>query len=496
MPTLYRRTDKSTKVHPRQTDYYIKAKPPEVGYVTYQIDSRAVDFLTDDLGYGDEDHLAWSIVHPLRHIRDLYTLDEGKPRTTNPEDYSEDRVTVASIESEEIDALVAYLNKHPDVVGEIGEFRTRLERQDVSYTAVLERDGYTPTETPGFDSTGSESLDKIAQEVFGDATGGSITWDGQQVYDYIRVTDRDGNKHEFPRIDSRIPEGELLRLSRDIYERWGKQIGESEVISRRYEPSDEGFPNRWIGQRTESPEPSLEDAKSPRAFFYRTIAGRSHYAPGTKAEDAFDEVCKYSLEVYKANFPTAVDPNDLQTEYVTVEKATKQWNDFQVPPGWQDRFPDYGGIPPLKQDSNIGLEEPENSVLEEHGPHGNGAKWFDSEDEAKEHLTNDTYRDVLIAANQSNQNVTDFSKGGAGHPVFEVRYESLKAEIMIDRECCIINCESYIGVGCSFEYDGAEIAALSFDSTTKAKDMIGALGCLEDRLLELIEFADTLLDHA
>lgn len=123
------------------------------------------------------------------------------------------------------------------------------------------------------------------------------------------------------------------------------------MISRRYEPTESGFPNRWIGQQEESPEPSLDDAKSPRVFFYRTIAGRSGYAPGERAKENFDEACEYSIEVYKANFPKAVDPQTLSTTYDTVEKATRPWEDFQVPPGWKEQYIENDGLPPLYHQS-------------------------------------------------------------------------------------------------------------------------------------------------
>lgn len=494
MPTLNKRADKSSLLHPRQTDYYITAKPPEVGFITYQVDPRAVDFLIDTCGFGDGDDLSWSLIHPLRQIRDLYTLEEGRPRDADPDDTPTTSVTTPSLDSDEVDALVDYLMDHPDVTGDIGTFRTRIREQEGSYTDVLERRGYTPVDTPGFDSTGNETLDRIANQYFGDDTDGYISWNGNRVYDYIEVTDRQGNTHQFPKIDTRIPEGELLRLSRDIYERWGPQIGESEVISRRYEPGDDGFPNRWIGQSENAPEPSLDHAESPRAFYYRTIAGRSHYAPGSEAEEAFEDACEYSLEVYKANFPVAVDPSDLETEYVTVEEAVEPWHDFQVPPGWQERYADNGGLPPLKRDSTATLPEREQAVVDRHSPGGSARQWFSSTEEGVDLVTNQTYRELLIAADQSNYTVTDFYRSGAAHPIFEVEFEALTATIQIDHDDCLITYESKTEDAVTIAYNGEVVSEWHFPEEVSVSEGVDTLEKLVQDLEAATDFIDTILD--
>ncbi len=494
MPTLNKRVDKSDRLHPRQTDYYITAKPPDIGYITYQLDSRAVTFLTETCEYTDGDDLPWSLVHTLRQIRDLYTLEEGRPRNANPEPSTSEQVTVPSLSSDTMDALGDYLASHPDVIGDIGAFRTRLAEKDSSYTDVIERSGYTPDEPLGFESSGDGTLDRIAEQYFGDDTDGYIEWDGSRIYDYIEITDRDGNVHKFPKIDGRLKEGELLRLSRDLYERWGPQIGESDVNSRRYEPSEDGFPNRWIGQREHAPEPSLDHAKSPRAFYYRTIAGRSHYAPGKEAEEAFETVCEYSLEVYKANFPTAVDPNDLETEYVTVEEATKPWNDFQVPPGWGERYSDNGGLPPLKRDSEPSLPEHAQAIIERHSPGGSASQWFSSVEEGREYMTEHPYRDLLIAADQSEYYVTDFHRSGAAHPIFNVEFEHLTAYIQIDRTECLITYESTTGETETLVYDGETITEWNFPDELSVSDSTIVLEELSNDLEEAASFAERLQD--
>lgn len=432
MPTLRRRIDDSRSLHPRQTPYYILANPPDAGNITYQVDERAATFLTDTCGYGDGESLPWSLVHPLRQIRDLFTLDEGRPRENGNAETTD--VSPPSLDASHRAALVEYLRQHPDVSGDLGSFETRLKQQKSEYIESLRRTGYTPTTTPGHETTGTESLDRIAEQFFGDGEAEYITWDGERHYEYIEVETREGETKQFPTIEERLPEGERLRLSRDLYRRWGPEIGASEVVSRRYDPDQARFPNEWIGQREGSPEPSLKDAKSPRAFYYRTIAGRSGHAPGTEAEEEFDAACDYSLEVYKANFPSAVDPTDLTTEYVTIEEAVEPWNDFQVPPGWLDRYDNTGGLPPLKR-ADDGLSEREHAVIDHHLPSGDGSTWFESREEGVELVTNKAIGGYLIGASEAKQEVSKFYLGGYGQPVFEVELSDAKATIEVDGLC-------------------------------------------------------------
>lgn len=406
-----------TPVHPRQTQYFVLAKPPEVGNITYQVDERAVAFLTEVREYMDGDELPWSIVYPLRQIRDLYTLDEGRPRTAAPEEFETTEVTLPTLSDDGVDDLAAYLRDHPDVTGDFETFEARIRKRDPTYIESITRNAYTPSTSPGHDQSGNDSLDRIAETYFGDGSADYIEWNGERVYEYVEVVDRAGDRHQFPRIEKRLPEGERYRLSQQLYERWGADIGASDVNSRRYEPGEDGFPNRWIGQREDAPEPSLERAESPRAFFYRTLAGRSHYAPGTEAKAAFEATCAYSLEVYNANFPTAVDPTDFSVEYVTVDEATEPWHDFQVPPAWSERYADTGGLPPLKSEQGIqSLDADRQRIAVEHGPSGDGYQWFDSVETAVDFLEHEAYARLLIALYEHEVPVRDFGINGAAAP--------------------------------------------------------------------------------
>lgn len=432
MPTLHRRTGE--RIHPKQTDYYIIAHPPDVGYVTYQVTKRPRDFLVEDLDYGDEAELAWSLVHPLRQIKDLYTLDEGRPRNATPETHSSSEYRTPQLSQTEREALVDYIRSHPDIEGDFQNFRRRLKQRDPDYLESIDRLAHSPVDPPGHpEGSGNRGLDRIAEQYWGDGpTDDYIVWNGERIHDYISVTDRGGTVHEFPKSDSRYPAGERYRFSQDLYERWGPQIGESIVNSRRYEPDDEGFPNHWIGQRRGAPEPSLDQAESPRAFFYRTIAGRSHYAPGKEAKAAFEASCEYSLEVYRANFPTAVDPNDFTTTYVVIEEATEPWQDFQVPPGWLDEYSETGGIPPLVR-GGIDPRELDEEVLDialRHAPGGTDSQWFESIGEAFRHVTTDRFRQSMLVFDDLDLEVVNFSLGGAGEPVFDVEIPGAVATVI------------------------------------------------------------------
>ena len=259
-----------------------------------------------------------------------------------------DKVTTPQVTEKEVEELANYFESHPDIVGDLSQFKILLRNGESDYMNEVTRDGYTPMTTPGHPGgTGDNSLDRIANQYFGEGPE-TIEWNGERISDFVTREDRNGEIHRFPEIRTRIPEAEEYRLSKDLYERWGAEIGASDVNSRRYEPNENRFPNHWIGQRKDSPEPSLEDAKSPRAFFYRTLAGRSGNAPGVRAKEAFEEACDHSLEVYKANFLEAVDPQTLSNAYTTVEKGTKPWEDFQVPPAWELQYIENDGLPPLK----------------------------------------------------------------------------------------------------------------------------------------------------
>ena len=441
MPTFNRRKADTT-IHPAQTKYYVLARTTRAGNVTYQVHGRAVHFLTEELGYDDGDQLPWGLVAPLRRIRDLFTLDEGRPRPTDPDEHDVSHtVSMGKLNGSTMERLVEYLRSHPDVSVTDEGFAATFRAGDASSLRAITRTGYTPDRPPSDGSTGNRSLDGIARKYFASGTEPDVPWDGEPASSYVTIEDREGTVYEFPKLEERFPEGERLRLSRDLYERWGREIGDSEANSRRYEPGEEGFPNRWIGQREDSPEPSLEDALSPRAFFYRTLAGRSHFAPGTEAEEAFAEACEYPLEVYRANFPVAVDPRDLQTAYVTVEESTRPWEDFQVPPRWLEAYEDSGGLPPLRRVSLPADVDPDvRRLFERRGPGGSEPQWFDDAVELLEVARDSRCLDLLVAADDAE---------------FDVVEVTIRADGTVDLEVQLGDATLVLGIGADGDGDGS-----------------------------------------
>lgn len=167
----------------------------------------------------------------------------------------------------------------------------------------------------------------------------------------IKVTDRNGETQRFPKIERRTEAGERFRLCEHIYRYWGPEVGEADVNSAVYQQGDENFPNEWVGQTESDPVPSLEDAQSPKAYFYRMFSARGENSPGTRAQQAYEQTHEHDIEAYRANFPQALHPEDLQTELVTIREDSRPWEDFQIPPEWAKRFEENGGVPPLKRAS-------------------------------------------------------------------------------------------------------------------------------------------------
>jgi hypothetical protein len=105
MPTLHKRATKP--------GYYLRARPSKIGYVTYQIDDPALEFLLE-LGYRDGADISWSLVRPLRVVGDLYTHKEGTPGAVDSD--SVDPVKeglLRQMTENERKALRQYLQDHP-----------------------------------------------------------------------------------------------------------------------------------------------------------------------------------------------------------------------------------------------------------------------------------------------------------------------------------------------------------------------------------------------
>jgi hypothetical protein len=188
------------------------------------------------------------------------------------------------------------------------------------------------------------------------------TWQGDQSVEFIERTDESGEVHTYPKIEERTKEGERYRLSVEMYRRWGPIVGEAEVSSSIFDSDDDRFPNEWVGQTASDPMPSLEDARSPMAYFYRTFAAKGEGEPGTEAQLAYESVHEFDIEVYQANFPTALHPKDMETELVPVTEDEKPWRRLQLPPEWVERFADNDGIPPIKREVDDPVNEDDDNL--------------------------------------------------------------------------------------------------------------------------------------
>lgn len=104
-PTLNRYTD--------SRGYYIKARPSNVGNVTYQVTSRTEEFITE-LGYSDSENLPWGLINPLRAAGEIYTRGTGtEQQNQSAPELSPD--SLPELSETEADSLIEYLEDATDV---------------------------------------------------------------------------------------------------------------------------------------------------------------------------------------------------------------------------------------------------------------------------------------------------------------------------------------------------------------------------------------------
>lgn len=112
MPTL--------KAYANDPGYYINARPPNIGNITYQLTDSATTFITD-LGYGDEDDLPWGLISPLRGAGHVYTHNQGP--TSGDETPDLDGRLLPELTDREARKLLAYLssksNVHTDILSKL-----------------------------------------------------------------------------------------------------------------------------------------------------------------------------------------------------------------------------------------------------------------------------------------------------------------------------------------------------------------------------------------
>jgi len=118
--------------------YYIRARPSDVGNVTYQLESTAADFL-EELEYEPGMEIPWGIINPLRAAGLVYTHNQGVDSVS--EDFpglDPDALPTAS--PTEIRRVQEFLMSRRDIPDEVKRrLRSIFETAQAASESTLER---------------------------------------------------------------------------------------------------------------------------------------------------------------------------------------------------------------------------------------------------------------------------------------------------------------------------------------------------------------------
>lgn len=141
--------------------YYVSARPPDVGNITYQVSEEAEE-LIKQLGYADDDDLPWGVINPLISAGLVYTEGQGAgqgdsdaPRL-NPSELPE-------MTESEIQELLDYLRSREDVPERVLRLlkEKSSQRKNAANKMAKQIDGIFPDESTlvdiTWDSKGIES---------------------------------------------------------------------------------------------------------------------------------------------------------------------------------------------------------------------------------------------------------------------------------------------------------------------------------------------------
>ncbi|MDL0118278.1 hypothetical protein PNQ29_08440 [Halobacterium salinarum] len=105
---------------------YIKARPSDVGNITYQTKSE-VDAILKDLGYEDGDDIPWGLINPFRAAGMIYTRGEGvKVDLGDAPDLDPNKLE--NLSESEAEELLSYLESRDDVPQRVLEkLREKIE---------------------------------------------------------------------------------------------------------------------------------------------------------------------------------------------------------------------------------------------------------------------------------------------------------------------------------------------------------------------------------
>jgi hypothetical protein len=94
--------------------YYIRAKPPQIGFVTYQV-TPAGNRILEKLDCQDGDELGWNVVNTLRELSFVYTQNSGiDDQEGLPEDSSGD-YSISGLSEAQRKTLITELIELPQV---------------------------------------------------------------------------------------------------------------------------------------------------------------------------------------------------------------------------------------------------------------------------------------------------------------------------------------------------------------------------------------------
>lgn len=126
--------------------YYIVARPPEAGIITYQVGSDA-DPIVEDYGLRSGEEISWEVIQALKAIRCISTNESGIIEPGDDFEPDPELLKEASLSGQEAESLLDSIQKHHDL---------SQEELDVIYSVL----GIEP---PGIDT--GRVQNSLSQEV-------------------------------------------------------------------------------------------------------------------------------------------------------------------------------------------------------------------------------------------------------------------------------------------------------------------------------------------
>jgi hypothetical protein len=155
MPTLNTYTD--------DRGYYIQARLPDVGYVTYQVTRQATAFITG-IGYSDGEELPWGLINPLKEAGEVYTYGTGTG--TEQQNQSVPELSPGSLpklSEPEADALIQYLKDATEVGSDtVNQVKTKINTEPDEKNEINDNDNDSHTRA----NTSDEMISHKSEESY------------------------------------------------------------------------------------------------------------------------------------------------------------------------------------------------------------------------------------------------------------------------------------------------------------------------------------------